>query len=50
MGKGTIRGKIKCPWGTVVHATITAGNKSVVSDASGKYEIPDIDAESARSM
>jgi hypothetical protein len=43
MEKGTIRGEVRYPWGTVAHATVTVGDKSVVSDASGKYEIPEVD-------
>jgi hypothetical protein len=41
--KGVIRGEIEYPWGTVAHATVTLGEKSVVSDGAGKYEISGLD-------
>ena len=43
MEKGTIRGEVRYPWGTVARATITVGGKSAESDREGKYEIPDVD-------
>jgi hypothetical protein len=42
--KGTIRGEIKYPWGTVADATIAAGDRSAVADATGKYDLPAVDA------
>ena len=44
VGKGTIRGEVRYPWGMVARATITVGGKSAESDREGKYEIPDVDA------
>jgi len=34
---------VKYPWGKVAHATITAGDRSAVTDREGKYEIPALD-------
>jgi hypothetical protein len=42
--KGTIRGEVKYPWGTVAHATTTVDGRSAVADGTGKYEIPGVDA------
>ena len=39
----SIRGEIKYPWGTVAHATVTLGSRSVFSDDAGKYEIPGLE-------
>ena len=37
--KGTIRGEVSYPWGTVGYATVTVGDRSTVADTAGKYEI-----------
>jgi uncharacterized surface anchored protein len=41
--KGTIRGEVKYPWGTVAHANTTAGDRSAVTDGTGNYEIMGLD-------
>jgi hypothetical protein len=38
-GTGTIKGTVRYPWGTVKDALLKAGEKSVVSDNAGGYEI-----------
>ena len=37
--KGTIRGNIKYPWGIVKDAKIVGGEKNVLSDGTGNYEL-----------
>ena len=43
-GRGSVRGTVKYPWGVVSGAKITAGTKTVTSDSTGKFEIPDLDS------
>lgn len=40
---GSIRGNVKYPWGTVTGAKVVAGEKTVVSDNAGNYEIGGLD-------
>ena len=37
--KGTIRGNIKYPWGIVKDAKVVVGEKNVLSDRTGNYEL-----------
>jgi hypothetical protein len=41
--KGIVRGTITYPWGTVRDATVNAGEISVASDSSGKYEFSSLE-------
>lgn len=41
--KGSIRGNVKYPWGIVKNAVVTVGEKTVVSDSTGVYEISGLD-------
>jgi hypothetical protein len=44
--KGAIQGEIKYPWGMAALAIVRVGDRSIVADRAGKYEIRDLEAGS----